>query len=279
MVKSKWLLVVWIGFFLLVAALLFGEWQRYMIFMPSRDVRHTPRDFSVKFYNKWIEVPSENGSKGGLVHAWWLPAARESAPAVLYLHGENSTMSTDLDRILGLYKSGFSVMAIDYRGYGKSQSAYPTEGSVYEDARAAWEKLVQWSPGASKYVLYGRDLGSAIAIDLAAQKTKLNALVVEGGFSSMAEAATAQSWSWLPIAWLPFYKFDSIEKIKKIEARKWFIHCNQETPASTALGWRLHQSSNGEKEWLMLGGEFDGQLCKHGFSPEWAEAMRRVAGS
>ena len=71
-------------------------------------------------------------------------------------------------RIEQLRAMGYSVLAIDYRGFGQSKGDLPSEASVYEDARAAWERFTAMQPDASKRLIYGHSLGGAVAIDLAA---------------------------------------------------------------------------------------------------------------
>src|SRR5215472_11011920 len=53
------------------------------------------------------------------IHAWWWPAAEPDAPALLYLHGSRWNLTGQLFRIEQLHEFGFSVLAIDYRGFGK----------------------------------------------------------------------------------------------------------------------------------------------------------------
>src|SRR5690606_24061526 len=61
------------------------------------------------------------------IHAWWWPANRKDAPAVLYLHGSRWNLTGQLFRIEQLRALGFSVLAIDYRGFGQSQGRLPSE--------------------------------------------------------------------------------------------------------------------------------------------------------
>src|ERR1043165_10259631 len=62
---------------------------------------------------------------------------------------------------------GFSVLAIDYRGFGASTDELPSEIGVIEDAAAAWRWLGERHPGMPRYV-FGHSLGGAIAVQLAA---------------------------------------------------------------------------------------------------------------
>ena len=128
--------------------------------------------------------------------AWWWPAPRADAPAVLYLHGTRWNLTAQVRRISQLRELGFSVLAIDYRGFGESPGDLPSERTVYQDARAAWERLVQLQPEAERRFIYGHSLGGAIAVDLAehlaeGNQPKAAGLIVESTFTDLAAAAAA----------------------------------------------------------------------------------------
>lgn len=89
------------------------------------------------------------------LHAWWRPAPRKDAPALLYLHGSRWNLTGQLFRIEQLHAMGFSVLAVDYRGFGQSRGPLPSERSVYQDALIAWEHLARLQPEASKRFIYG----------------------------------------------------------------------------------------------------------------------------
>jgi alpha-beta hydrolase superfamily lysophospholipase len=94
------------------------------------------------------------------------------APAILYLHGVRWNLTGQAFRIEQLRAMGYSVLAIDYRGFGQSRGDLPSEASVYEDARAAWERFTAMQPDAGKRLIYGHSLGGAVAIDLAADRPR-----------------------------------------------------------------------------------------------------------
>jgi uncharacterized protein len=59
------------------------------------------------------------------------------------------------------HRIGYSVFLFDYRGFGQSEGAFPTEAQVYEDAEAAWNYLTQTrniSP--NQIVIYGHSIDS-----------------------------------------------------------------------------------------------------------------------
>jgi len=88
-----------------------------------------------------------------------------------------------LRRIEQLHRFGFSVFAIDYRGFGKSEGDLPSEETVYADALAGWQWLAAEVPDATHRFIYGHSLGGAVAIDLAArlsdQDARAGGLIVE----------------------------------------------------------------------------------------------------
>src|SRR5438876_6620593 len=151
----------------------------------------------------------EADGKPQRIHAWWWPAAAKDAPAVLYLHGTRWNLTGQTSRIDRLHAFGFSVLAIDYRGFGKSDGDLPSEQTVYEDARVAWDRLTELQPDASKRFIYGHSLGGAVAIDLAAHLSAGSAragwlppargVIVESSFTTLPDIARALSYPWLPV--------------------------------------------------------------------------------
>ena len=113
----------------------------------------------------------------------------------------------------------FSVLLIDYRGYGRSEGSFPSEATVCQDAQTAWDYLVkerQISP--KKVVVYGHSLGGAIAINLANQNPNLAGLIVSSSFTSIQQVA-AQDWKFrlFPIELILTQKFDSVEKVRSLK--------------------------------------------------------------
>jgi alpha-beta hydrolase superfamily lysophospholipase len=87
---------------------------------------------------------------------------------LLYLHGARWNVAGSSGRMRRMHELGFSVLGIDYRGFGKSSAGLPSEASAAEDARAAWDWLAAQHPNSPRYI-FGHSLGGAIAIDLASQ--------------------------------------------------------------------------------------------------------------
>ena len=102
---------------------------------------------------------------------------------ILFCHGNGEHIGY-LGGYVAELSSNFraSVLAFDYRGYGKSDGK-PFESGVLEDGEAAHRWLAERAGIApDQVVLYGRSLGGAVAVDLAS-KNGARALVVGANVS------------------------------------------------------------------------------------------------
>ena len=212
-----------------------------------------------------LDLPVPPSSQAGArqsVHAWWWPSARKDAPALLYLHGSRWNLTGQLFRIRALHDLGFSVFAIDYRGFGKSAGDGPSEKAVYEDARVGWDALATFEPDPARRFIYGHSLGGAIAVDLASSLSKEAAkgnapvpaagLVVESSFTTLADIARALSYSWLPVQLLLSQKFDAVDKIGDVRMPVIVLHGERDRYVPVDLGRRLFDAAPGPKRLVVV---------------------------
>ncbi|HEX7471598.1 MAG TPA: hypothetical protein VF323_00820, partial [Candidatus Limnocylindrales bacterium] len=92
---------------------------------------------------KDVTFPSRD-AKGYALHAWWIPAASATAPAVILVHGQSSCRRDPVLLLPAgmLHRNGFSVLLVDLRDNGDSQVedgyyANGTEESL--DVLGAWD--------------------------------------------------------------------------------------------------------------------------------------------
>ena len=95
----------------------------------------------------WIEHHSTVSERSIRLHALWAPHEEPTAPVLLYLHGARRDLGANVYRVDHLRDLGFSVLAIDYRGFGNSTNELPSEQGAVEDAQAAWRWLAAALPG------------------------------------------------------------------------------------------------------------------------------------
>lgn len=206
-----------------------------------------------------FELKPASFKAGQNIHAWWYPAASKDAPAILYLHGVRWNLTGQLFRIEQLHALGFSVLAIDYRGFGKSHGDLPSETTVYEDARIAWERFQVLQPDPQKRLIYGHSLGGAVAIDLAAElgqqsPVPVRGLVIESTFTSLADVATAVANTSLPVRWLLSQKFDSIDKIADIRMPLLVVHGLDDRYVPPRFSQQLFAAAQEPKRLLLVPG-------------------------
>jgi abhydrolase domain-containing protein 17 len=167
---------------------------------------------------------------------------------VLYSHGQSEDLGDTstlrmLDRI---HKSGFNILAYDYRGHGTSDGSV-SEQNAYQDADAAYRYLTeQLKIPANKIIIYGRSLGGAMAIDLASNQP-VAGLVVESSFTSAFRVV-------VPFPVLPFEKFNSIAKISTIRCPVLIMHGDADRTIPFSHGQQLYAAAPNPKKHLWVSG-------------------------
>ena len=264
----------------LLAAVLLGacttldDFQRKVIFRPSKDSGRTPAEYQAKFEDVWLKVGS--GSGQSKLHGWWIPAAQgdSSAPAALYLHGAGFGISANLPRIMKLRDEGFSVLAIDYRGFGLSDGDLPSEASAYEDAQLAWADLARRAPGSKRFI-YGHSLGGAIAMDLAQTSPAKDAagIVIESAFTSVREMQQFTAYKWIPLGVVQTQYFDSLAKVSKLCMPALFMHGTVDYRIPTEVAKKLYDAAPEPKRWLLVDGARHVDIPTR-YTSLWSDALK-----
>jgi uncharacterized protein len=205
-----------------------------------------------------VFVPVGDAAKAEHINAWWWPAADAAAPAVLYLHGAHWNLTGQARRIEQLHRFGFAVLAIDYRGFGKSDGEMPSEASVYEDAHAAWRWIGERQPDPLRRFIYGHSLGGAVAIDLAAWLSdhgeSAGGLFAESTFTHLADIAAALTADWLPTKLILSQKFDSVDKITRVKMPVLIAHGTSDRMVPARFSEALYEAAPAPKKLLLIEG-------------------------
>ncbi len=172
-------LLLWVGAAAVVLAglkLLALLLEPRIAFYPLGGVAATPRDLGFDF--RQVAIRTEDGET---VAAWWLPHPDPRAE-VLFWHGNGGNLSLWLEVVAGIRSRGFSVFALDYRGYGASTGS-PTEKGIYLDTAAFVRRFREelHRPGVP-VIYWGRSLGAAAAA-YATTVDPPDALVLESPFA------------------------------------------------------------------------------------------------
>lgn len=162
----------------------------------------------------------------------------------LYFHGNAGNVYHRLDDFERLRGAGTNVLGLSYRGYAKSRGS-PSEAGIYRDGRAAFEyatRVLGFPP--QRIFLFGRSLGSAVAIDLA-QDRGLAGLILVSPLSSGREQASAMGLGLAkPLAGTAF---DNMAKIKRVSGPLLIVHGARDRIVPITMGRRLFEAAPGEK--------------------------------
>ena len=233
---------------LVVAVLVIRVLENRFIYFPPRYPEGfvDPANYSLRVEEVWIAA--EDGLR---LNAWFLPAP--SLPKVLLMfHGNAENIGYGLGRLRVFARLGVNVLALDYRGYGKSEGS-PDEAGIYRDAEAAYRYLTeirQIQP--ENIVLYGQSLGGAVAIDLASRHP-CGGLIVESSFTSGREMAR-RAFRIPLLEYVVKSRFDSLVKIKNVRSPILIIHGTRDEEVPFAMGQRLYEAAPEPKAFLPVEG-------------------------
>ena len=177
----------------LVLALLWWGQER-LLFLPTR----LPPDHRLVLdrdvHERTIDVD------GARLHALHLklPAPRG---VVFFLHGNAGNLESWFVDLDVFRQANFDLFMIDYRGYGKSSGRIENEAQLHADIKAAWDAIAKEYAG-KKRVLFGRSLGSGLAVPLALQ-VQPDLTILVSPYASM-RALAAEVYPWVPSALLRY---------------------------------------------------------------------------
>ncbi len=251
------------------------EWQRQAIFNPARD---NPRWFSEPMAGtEAYDVPLANGET---LHFWYVPQGEarrldngaatgrpeqaapqgearrldNTAPTVLYLHGARWNLNGSVFRIERWHELGFNVLAVDYRGFGRSTEILPSEESAAADALIAFAELKRRQPDPARRFIYGHSLGGALAIDVASQvpPDQLAGLIIEATFTSIPDLLRGMRYGWVPgIGLVVTQTFDSGARIASVHVPLLILHGTADSIVPHTMADELYERAGSRTKQLV----------------------------
>lgn len=187
-----------------------------------------------------------DAADGTRLHAWRARGGAGSS-VVMYFGGNAEEVSWMLDEAARRTPE-VGWLLVDYRGYGSSGGS-PSETALVGDA-------IQWYDSISKnykaVYVFGRSLGSGVAVQLAAQRPVAGVILV-APFDSLVEVGK-RHYPILPVSWLLRHRFDSVALAPKIAAPLLCIVASGDEVVPAEHSKRLFDAWGGEKRWVGLEG-------------------------
>ena len=252
-------LAILLGLFFLTAycgaCIFLFFYQPRLIFFPSPDLEQTPAHLNIPYQEVWLSV-EVTATESQFIHGWWMKANKPNDRVLLYLHGNGENIAPNINHANFFRELGFSVLLIDYRGYGRSQGEFPNELQVYQDAAVAWNYLREERKIPSEQIfIYGHSLGGAIAIDLAVKQPDAAGLIVQSSFTSIREMVALQNiFSIFPVDLILTQRFESIKKLPNLKMPVLFIHGSNDSTVPAFMSQNLYAVAPEPKKILTVPG-------------------------
>ena len=224
-----------------------------MIFFPEKSFYEEPEDYGLQWEDASIKT-----ADGIQLHGWFLKAGIPGTVSgergtLLFFHGNAGNISARLSKAKGWVDRGFSVLLVDYRGYGKSEGQIQHQEDVLKDARAAWDYLGRTRKiGPSRIILYGESLGTHPAIVLAGEN-KAGGLILEAPFTSFSDLACVH-YPLVPKALLKDFTFPNLDRIGSIQCPVFILHGTQDEICPYVMSRELFNKAPQPKEFLEIPG-------------------------
>lgn len=240
-----------------------------LAFFPSKGEMRTPAEFGVPF-----ERSSIRSADDVELHAWFLPHPEPRAH-VLYFHGNGGNLSVWAPIVSEIQRRGYSVRAIDYRGYGLS-TGRPSEKGLYRDVDAAVAWARDASPRGAPVIFWGRSLGATMAA-YAATIGKPDAVILESGFPDARTVLRASPV--LAVAGLfSSYSFGTADFLAEVRVPILVMHGDQDSVIPFSAGRALFDRITGPKRFVTIAGGDHNDLVPRDADAYWG-AVEALASS
>lgn len=171
-----------------------------------------------------VEEITFEAEDGTVLHGVW---ARQDPPAppLIFFHGNTGNVATNWDRVETLWAWGRNdVLAVDYRGYGRSEGTPTYDGVVEQDGLATVEYVASTTGlEPSQIPWMGHSLGASIATHTS-DEVRAQSIVLESMFASADHLADDGTGMDYPSGWFFEDPFDNVEAITHLTSPVFVVH-------------------------------------------------------
>jgi len=210
-----------------------------------------------------IELVMQDGTR---LVGWYLPPAASSTAALptaalLWFYGNGETIGAIWPVIRDFRPPNAALLVVDYPGYGAS-GGRTTEAGIYEAGALAYQALASRSGvDPDRIYVYGRSLGSAVAIRTAADHPAAG-LILESPFTSARDMA-ARTYRVFPL-FLVRLKLDNLETIRRVHCPVLVFHGTADMLVPMDMGRRVAEAAPGPKEFVLIEGAGHNETYERG---------------
>ncbi|MGJ4748407.1 alpha/beta hydrolase [Leptospira sp. SA-E8] len=163
---------------------------------------------------------------------------------VVLLHGQGGTMYGEARFFKHFYEQGYSALLVEYAGFGLSKDYSPNEFKLYDDS----EKIIKYvqnkySFSKKKTILWGRSLGSGVALELSLRDVSSHLILVTP-YTSLTEVAKYKYSRFIP-KFLILDKFDNLSKAPEVKLPTLIIGAKLDTLTPSYMANQLSERING----------------------------------
>ncbi len=164
---------------------------------PRVPLDRTPLDVGITEY----ENVAFTASDGVVLRGWYIPS--KNGAAIIMAHGYAGNRLMLLPEAQILAAQGYGVLLFDFRGHGESADALVTLGDREQrDVNAAVD-FVAAQPGVVKIGAIGFSMGATTLAQVATRDERLDAVVVQAAFATLAAEIRHRSRTFGPLSQIP----------------------------------------------------------------------------
>jgi pimeloyl-ACP methyl ester carboxylesterase len=212
--------------------------QERLIFHPQRMAETSRALLAERAQSIFIRA-----GDGTRLHAWHI----KGAPLIVYFGGNAEEVSWMLGRA-ARGAPGTGWLLVDYRGYGSSDGS-PSQEALSADA-LQWHAYAKEKLGAERLFVFGRSLGSGVAVQLAAARP-VDGLILVAPYDSLTSVAR-RYYPYLPVQWMLKHPFDSVAVAPSINAPLLCLVAERDEVIPLVHSKRLYEGWKGPKRWVEL---------------------------
>ena len=213
-------------------------YQRNLLYHPSEN-----NYLNNKIVFDYEEIFIETGDNIKL-KSWFIKKNLSKFKTILFFHGNAGNLLNRVHKLNELNKLDVNILLISWRSFSGNKGK-ASEKNLYYDANGAIKWLNEQRINNNNIILYGESLGTGVATELAS-KNKFAGVILESPFTSIADAAKIY-YPYLPVNLLLKDRYDSKNKIKKINSPILIMHGKKDNIVPQKMGLELFENANNPK--------------------------------